>query len=83
MCEKLKKLNDGLNHGSLAKEEFAKKKQELEIEYMPKLAGTIAIHETFLKLLADHPIFKLDGNLRVFLEGDASCSPVETKSKCN
>ncbi|KAH9377930.1 hypothetical protein HPB48_019964 [Haemaphysalis longicornis] len=55
--EKLQKLGEG--EGYMAKEEFAKMKQELEVEYIA----------TFKKTrLALHPVFRADDNFHVFLE---------------
>ncbi len=66
--------------GNLTKEEFNKMKQELEAEYLATFKKTVAMHETFLRRLAAHPVFKRDANLRVFLEYDKDLS-VRGKNK--
>uniref|UniRef100_A0ABD2WRA2 Sorting nexin n=1 Tax=Trichogramma kaykai TaxID=54128 RepID=A0ABD2WRA2_9HYME len=66
--EKLQKLGEG--EGSMTREEFMKMKQELEAEYLATFKKTVAMHEMFLTRLAQHPVFRNDHNLRVFLEYD-------------
>lgn len=66
--EKLRKLGDA--EGNLTKEEFNKMKQELEAEYLATFKKTVAMHETFLCRLAQHPVFRNDLNLAIFLEYD-------------
>ena len=66
--EKLRKLGDA--EGTLTKEEFNKMKQELEAEYLATFKKTVAMHETFLTRLANHPVFRNDMNLAIFLEYD-------------
>ena len=45
-------------------------KQELEAEYLATFKKTVAMHETFLCRLANHPVFRNDMNLAIFLEYD-------------
>ncbi|XP_076245636.1 sorting nexin 6 isoform X4 [Calliopsis andreniformis] len=66
--EKLQKLGEG--EGNMTREEFNKMKQELEAEYLATFKKTVAMHEMFLTRLANHPVFRNDHNLRVFLEYD-------------
>lgn len=39
-------------------------------EYLATFKKTVAMHEMFLTRLANHPVFRNDHNLRVFLEYD-------------
>ena len=64
--EKLRRLGDA--ESTLTKEEFNKLKQELEAEYLATFKKTVAMHETFLCRLAQHPVFRSDRNLHIFLE---------------
>lgn len=66
--EKLQKLGEG--EGNMTRDEFNKMKQELEAEYLATFKKTVAMHEMFLTRLANHPVFRNDHNLRVFLEYD-------------
>ncbi|XP_018018067.1 sorting nexin-6, partial [Hyalella azteca] len=76
--EKLQRLGDG--EGSLTSDEFKKMKQELEAEYLAIFKKTVAMHEVFLTRLAQHPVFRRDNNLKVFLEYDSDLS-VRSKNK--
>ncbi|XP_053959399.1 sorting nexin-32 isoform X2 [Anastrepha ludens] len=66
--EKLQRLGEG--EGNMTKEEFKKMKSELEAEYLATFKKTVAMHEVFLRRLANHPVFRLDQHLKVFLEYD-------------
>lgn len=66
--EKLQRLGEG--EGNMTKEEFKKMKSELEAEYLATFKKTVAMHEVFLRRLANHPVFRLDPHLKVFLEYD-------------
>ncbi|KAA0194571.1 hypothetical protein HAZT_HAZT001575, partial [Hyalella azteca] len=72
--EKLQRLGDG--EGSLTSDEFKKMKQELEAEYLAIFKKTVAMHEVFLTRLAQHPVFRRDNNLKVFLEYDSDVCTV-------
>ena len=58
-------------------------KQELESEYLAIFKKTVQIHEVFLARLANHPAFKMDTNLRIFLEysKDLNVRSKNTKEK--
>ena len=77
--EKLRKLGDA--EGNLTKEEFNKMKQELEAEYLATFKKTVAMHETFLTRLANHPVFRNDMNLAIFLEYDKELNVRGKKKK--
>ncbi|XP_037959521.1 sorting nexin-32 isoform X2 [Teleopsis dalmanni] len=64
--EKLQRLGEG--EGNMTKEEFKKMKSELEAEYLATFKKTVAMHEVFLRRLANHPVFRVDQHLKVFLE---------------
>nr|XP_014096918.1 sorting nexin-6 isoform X4 [Bactrocera oleae] len=66
--EKLQRLGEG--EGNMTKEEFKKMKSELEAEYLATFKKTVAMHEVFLRRLANHPVFRVDQHLKVFLEYD-------------
>ncbi|XP_055841750.1 sorting nexin-6 isoform X2 [Episyrphus balteatus] len=66
--EKLQRLGEG--EGNMTREEFKKMKSELEAEYLATFKKTVAMHEVFLTRLAQHPVFRLDQHLKVFLEYD-------------
>ncbi|CAD6998119.1 unnamed protein product [Ceratitis capitata] len=66
--EKLQRLGEG--EGNMTKEEFKKMKLELEAEYLATFKKTVAMHEVFLRRLANHPVFRVDQHLKVFLEYD-------------
>lgn len=66
--EKLQRLGEG--EGNMTKEEFKKMKLELEAEYLATFKKTVAMHEVFLTRLANHPVFRNDQHLKVFLEYD-------------
>ncbi|KAL9875299.1 sorting nexin-32 isoform X2 [Glossina fuscipes] len=66
--EKLQRLGEG--EGNMTKEEFKKMKSELEAEYLATFKKTVAMHEVFLRRLANHPVFRVDPHLKVFLEYD-------------
>ncbi|XP_040105206.1 sorting nexin-5-like [Oryx dammah] len=70
--EKMQKLGEG--EGSMTKEEFAKMKQELEVEYLAVFKKTVSSHEVFLQRLSSHPVLSKDRNLHVFLEYDQDLS---------
>lgn len=79
--EKLQRLGDG--EPNMTKDEFAKVKQELEAEYLAIFKKTVAMHEIFLQRLAAHDKFRLDNNLKIFLEyeNDLSVRCKSTKEK--
>lgn len=66
--EKLQRLGEG--EGNMTREEFKKMKSELEAEYLATFKKTVAMHEVFLTRLAQHPVFRMDQHLKVFLEYD-------------
>lgn len=66
--EKLQRLGEG--EGNMTREEFKKMKSELEAEYLATFKKTVAMHEVFLTRLAQHPVFRNDQHLKVFLEYD-------------
>ncbi|XP_005175124.2 sorting nexin-32 isoform X1 [Musca domestica] len=77
--EKLQRLGEG--EGNMTKEEFRKMKTELEAEYLATFKKTVAMHEVFLRRLANHPVFRNDQHLKVFLEYDQDlCAKPRKKS---
>ena len=70
--EKLVALREGEDH--MTKEEYSKKKQELESEYLATFKKTVAMHEAFLQRIAAHPVLYLDHNFQTFLEYDQELS---------
>ena len=76
--EKLQRLGEG--EGNMTKEEFKKMKAELEAEYLATFKKTVAMHEVFLTRLANHPVFRNDSHLKVFLEYDQDlCAKMKKK----
>ncbi|XP_022659841.1 sorting nexin-6-like [Varroa jacobsoni] len=63
--DKLQQL--GECESSMTVDEFNKMKAELEAEYLATFKKTVAMHEIFLKRLAEHLVFREDTNLHVFL----------------
>ncbi|KAL8221858.1 UNVERIFIED_CONTAM: Sorting nexin-6 [Gekko kuhli] len=74
--EKLQKLGEG----SMTKEEFTERKQELETEYLAIFKKTVAMHEVFLCRVAAHPILRKVLHFHVFLEYNQDLS-VHGKNK--
>ena len=73
--EKLRELADA--EDILTEEELNKMKQELETECLEE---AFAMHKTFLRKLAAHPILRDDLNLAIFLEYDKEL-PVKGEDK--
>ena len=63
--EKLQRL--GESESSMTTDEFNKLKAELEAEYLATFKKTVAMHEIFLRRLAEHQVFREDTNLHIFL----------------
>uniref|UniRef100_A0A1I8H6X5 PX domain-containing protein n=1 Tax=Macrostomum lignano TaxID=282301 RepID=A0A1I8H6X5_9PLAT len=66
--EKLARLGEG--ESSMSKEEYDKMKSELEAEYLATFKKTVAMHEVFLRRIAEHPKLREDDIFKVFLEFD-------------
>ncbi|PAA63823.1 hypothetical protein BOX15_Mlig019902g1 [Macrostomum lignano] len=64
--EKLARLGDG--EGTMTREEYDKMKSELEAEYLATFKKTVAMHEVFLRRIAEHPKLREDEIFKVFLE---------------
>ncbi|PAA49342.1 hypothetical protein BOX15_Mlig003888g3, partial [Macrostomum lignano] len=76
--EKLARLGEG--ESSMSKEEYDKMKSELEAEYLATFKKTVAMHEVFLRRIAEHPKLREDDIFKVFLEFDKDLS-VRSKNK--